>query len=145
MEEKVGVLDSSRIPFEFLMILFLFHLLRHPLNCPICPRPSSESSGLEDEGTFMVEDSPRRGSAPAASTLDESPSSRSEQLIQKYRHSVDVSADILRSIEEVGVRRCLGREVIIHSFFYLLVYSFIYFVCVWRMFCFLTVELYGDF
>lgn len=69
-----------------------------------------EGSGHEDNGAFIVEDSPRRGSAPAASTLDESPSSRSEQLIQKYRHSVDVSADILRSIEEAESSPERGNE-----------------------------------
>lgn len=63
-----------------------------------------------------MEDSPRRGSAPAASTLDESPSSRSEQLIQKYRHSVDVSADILRSIEEVGAALWVLRGGVICLF-----------------------------
>ncbi|XP_066985024.1 uncharacterized protein [Macrobrachium rosenbergii] len=69
-------------------------------------RPSQDekkkNSAFQDSSDDEIEnESPRRGSAPAQSLADDSPSSRSEQLIQKYRHSVDVSADILRSIEKI--------------------------------------------
>ncbi|KAG0729120.1 hypothetical protein GWK47_030969 [Chionoecetes opilio] len=71
-------------------------------------RPSQED-GEEDEEEEGQEGSGRKApaaaSAPAkASAKALASPSRSEQLIQKYRDSVDVSADVLRSIEEAEPR-----------------------------------------
>ncbi|CAL4217329.1 unnamed protein product, partial [Meganyctiphanes norvegica] len=54
----------------------------------------------------------RRSSAPSTSLLStESPANKAQQeLLQRYRHSVDVSADILRSIEEAEQDNNKGTE-----------------------------------
>ncbi|XP_045619895.1 uncharacterized protein [Procambarus clarkii] len=71
-------------------------------------KENSESTDKDTE--HLQESPPRRGSAPAASPGEDSSISRSEQLLQKYRHSVDVSADILRSIEQAESTPGRGTE-----------------------------------
>ena len=63
-------------------------------------RGSAPATSVLKQTTPLNTPEPRRKS-DSDDTLKEPSNSRSQKLIEKYRHSVDVSADILRTIEEV--------------------------------------------
>lgn len=78
----------------------------------VFPLSHTEGSvGRDESGNEASEKKPSAAVVPGGGGVAASESStpsKSEQLIQMYRHSVDVSADVLRSIEEVctGLNFC---------------------------------------